>query len=71
MGQFRILNTDCLTLEWGKYKKNSGMTFEKICRSFRMYQKEGIMTKLERNQKQYRFNFEYITVFLGIKGTNF
>ncbi|KII68438.1 ETS translocation variant 1 [Thelohanellus kitauei] len=66
LGHFRIINGERLARQWGLHKNNNRMTYSKMCRSLRNYQSEGIILKLQRNRREYAFNFQMIYVSFSI-----
>ncbi|KAF7260509.1 hypothetical protein EG68_02108 [Paragonimus skrjabini miyazakii] len=58
-GVFRIVDTQAGAREWGRYRGNSRMDYEKMARAMRFYYKDSILRKI-RQQLHFQFAMPYV-----------
>ncbi|TNN10680.1 DNA-binding protein [Schistosoma japonicum] len=58
-GLFRIVNTQLAAKEWGYYRNNKLMDYEKMARAMRFYYKDSILRK-SRQQLHFQFAMPYV-----------
>ncbi|TGZ63087.1 hypothetical protein CRM22_007083 [Opisthorchis felineus] len=58
-GVFRIKDTHTAAREWGRYRNNSRMDYEKMARAMRFYYKDSILRKA-RQQLHFQFAMPYV-----------
>ncbi|CAL8089201.1 unnamed protein product [Calicophoron daubneyi] len=58
-GVFRIVDTQAGAKEWGSYRGNSRMDYEKMARAMRFYYKDAILRKV-RQQLHFQFAMPYV-----------
>ncbi|KAK4471098.1 hypothetical protein MN116_005497 [Schistosoma mekongi] len=58
-GLFRIVNTQLAAKEWGHYRNNKLMDYEKMARAMRFYYKDSILRK-SRQQLHFQFAMPYV-----------
>ncbi|CAH8532650.1 unnamed protein product [Schistosoma curassoni] len=58
-GLFRIVNTQLAAKEWGYYRNNKLMDYEKMARAIRFYYKDSILRK-SRQQLHFQFAMPYV-----------
>ncbi|CAH8846119.1 unnamed protein product [Trichobilharzia szidati] len=58
-GIFRIVNTQLSAKEWGHYRNNKHMDYEKMARAMRFYYKDSILRK-SRQQLHFQFAMPYV-----------
>ncbi|CAH8493606.1 unnamed protein product [Schistosoma turkestanicum] len=59
IGVFRIVNTHLAAQEWGHYRNNQLMDYEKMARAMRFYYKDSILRK-SRQQLHFQFAMPYV-----------
>ncbi|CAD5120497.1 DgyrCDS9063 [Dimorphilus gyrociliatus] len=60
-GQFYIRNPLELAEMWGRTKKKSNMTYEKLARALRYYYNKMILTKIPGKRHTYKFNLRLLS----------
>ncbi|KAG5446238.1 hypothetical protein CSKR_102964 [Clonorchis sinensis] len=58
-GVFRIKDTHAAAREWGRYRNNNRMDYEKMARAMRFYYKDSILRKA-RQQLHFQFAMPYV-----------
>ncbi|KAA3677521.1 uncharacterized protein DEA37_0012559, partial [Paragonimus westermani] len=58
-GVFRIVDTQAGAREWGRYRGNSRMDYEKMARAMRFYYKDSILRKIKQ-QLHFQFAMPYV-----------
>uniref|UniRef100_A0A5K3FD25 ETS domain-containing protein n=2 Tax=Mesocestoides corti TaxID=53468 RepID=A0A5K3FD25_MESCO len=60
VGVFRVTNTQKAAKEWGHYRGNSRMDYEKMARAMRFYYKDSVLRKA-RKQLHFQFAMPFVT----------